>query len=294
MNHELPLITIGVSAYNRADFLPECLDSLLAQTYPNCEIIVVDDGSTDNTAQIMAERYPQIKYIRKENGGDASAKNRAAAAAAGEYIVFNDSDDVFLPDAVARLYETVKGKTNACSYGGYITIDKDGNRLPTKSKVATLPSGRITETLIRHIVVNNCGTLLPLHAYRAAQGFDEKLKNSYDYKLMLTLSAAMDFYAVEEPVFLRRRHGNNLSAASYDKLKNVLEILTGFLAEHPEIHAKYAASVKKRLAALHSKLAREAKKEKRSAEQKYHSAEAYKHAKTIKNLFRLIGAYWRF
>ncbi len=294
MNPELPLITIGISAYNRADFLPECLDSLLAQTYPNCEIIVVDDGSTDNTAQIMAECYPQIEYIRKKNGGDASAKNCAADAATGEYIVFNDSDDVFLPDAVERLYEAVKAKKNACSYGGYITIDKDGNKLPTKSKVGTLPSGRITGTLIRHIVVNNCGTLLPLHAYRAAHGFDENLKNSYDYKLMLTLSASMDFYAVQEPVFLRRRHGSNLSSASYEKLKTMLDILTGFLSEHPEINAEYALAVKKRLADLHCKLAREARKEKKSAEQKYHSAEAYKKSKTIKNLSRLIGAYWRF
>ena len=78
---DLPLITIGVSAYNRENFLPECLDSLLAQTYPNIEIIVVDDGSVDNTRQLVTEKYPQVRYIYKENGGDASAKNRAAREA---------------------------------------------------------------------------------------------------------------------------------------------------------------------------------------------------------------------
>ena len=64
---DLPLITIGVSAYNRENYLPFCLDSLLAQSYPNCEIIVVDDGSTDGTEKLMKERYPQINYFRKEN-----------------------------------------------------------------------------------------------------------------------------------------------------------------------------------------------------------------------------------
>ena len=69
-----PLITIGVSAYNRANYLPFCLDSLLAQTYPNCEIIVIDDGSSDNTRELMQTKYPQIKYVYQENAGDAAAK----------------------------------------------------------------------------------------------------------------------------------------------------------------------------------------------------------------------------
>ena len=101
--HDLPLLTIGVSAYNRENFLPECLDSLLAQSYPNIEIIVVDDGSVDNTKALVTEKYPQVRYIYKENGGDASAKNLAAKEAKGEFIVFNDSDDLFYPDAVESL-----------------------------------------------------------------------------------------------------------------------------------------------------------------------------------------------
>ena len=74
-----PLITIGVSAYNRANYLPFCLDSLLAQTYPNCEIIVIDDGSSDNTRELMQTKYPQIKYVYQENAGDAAAKNSRRA-----------------------------------------------------------------------------------------------------------------------------------------------------------------------------------------------------------------------
>ena len=72
--NDLPLISIGVSAYNRKDYLKLSLDSLLAQTYPNCEIIVVDDGSSDGTGEMVKECYPQVKYVYQANAGDAAAK----------------------------------------------------------------------------------------------------------------------------------------------------------------------------------------------------------------------------
>jgi glycosyltransferase involved in cell wall biosynthesis len=123
---QLPLITIGVSAYNRKDYLKLSLNSLLNQTYPNCEIIVIDDGSTDGTDAMMAEEYPQIKYVKQTNGGDASAKNHAAKIANGKYIVFNDSDDLFLPDSVERLYNALPPDGFGISYGTYQTIDAEG------------------------------------------------------------------------------------------------------------------------------------------------------------------------
>ena len=150
-----PLVTIGVATYNRKDYLRECLDSLLAQSYPACEIIVIDDGSTDGTGAMMQEKYPQIKYVYQENAGDPAAKDHAARIGTGEYIVFNDSDDVFLPDAVERLMNALPENDDlAVAYGTYITIDAEGKVMPTKRKAATYPSGRITKELLQHILVN--------------------------------------------------------------------------------------------------------------------------------------------
>ena len=179
--NDLPLITIGVSAYNRENFLPECLDSLLAQTYKNIEIIVVDDGSADNTKQLVTEKYPQVKYIYKENGGDASAKNRAAKEGKGEYIVFNDSDDVFLPDAVERLYNALRegqkqyGK-DVIAYGTYSGIDENSIPHPVKPKAAVFPSGKITGALLKNILVCNPGTLIPREKFIDYGGYDETLR----------------------------------------------------------------------------------------------------------------------
>ena len=285
-----PLISIGVSAYNRKDYLQLSLDSLLNQSYPNCEIIVVDDGSSDGTAEMMREKYPQIKYVYQNNAGDAAAKNHAAELASGEYIVFNDSDDLFLPDAVMRLYNALNGKFNACSYGNYTTINAEGKQLPTKRKTAVYPSGKITGELLQHILVNSCATLMPLALYKQHGGFDEKLKVAADYSFYLKLSLASEFYAVQEPVFLRRRHSSNISSASYSKINTVLKVFEDFLQEHPGLEKLYSRTIRARRADLHNKLYREAAREGLQDAKKLHAREAFKYRHSLRNFFRLLFA----
>jgi len=285
----LPLITIGVSTYNRREYLKLSLDSLLSQTYPACEIIVIDDGSTDGTTEMMQECYPQIKYVYQDNAGDSAAKNHAARLAKGEYIVFNDSDDLFLPDAVERLYNALPDNDrNACSYGGYITIDPAGNQLPTKRKVSEYPSGNITETLLKHIVVNCTATLMPLQLFLNNGGLGNVRQVAADYKLFLKLSLQSNFYAVQQPVFLRRRHGGNISAVSYAKQLVVLNVLEDFIAGNPEVEQQFSQTLRLRRADLHNKLCREARKEKLTSEAKMHAVKAFKLKPSLKSFFRMI------
>ena len=286
----MPLISIGVSTYNRKEYLKLSLDSLLAQTYPNCEIIVVDDGSLDGTGEMVKACYPQVKYVYQPNAGDAAAKNHAAKLAQGDYIVFNDSDDLFLPDAVERLYNAIKDKEkSAISYGTYTTIDPAGNELPTKRKAAVYPSGRITGKLLEHIVVCNCGTLIPLEIFKKAGMFNTALKVSYDYALFLELSLNSEFYAVQQPVFLRRRHNSNMSSANYRKMLTVLNIVEDFAAGNNRINTQYAAELNQRRADLHNKLCREARREKLRSEAKMHAKTAFKLKPTLKNFLRMLG-----
>ena len=284
-----PLITIGVSAYNRANYLPFCLDSLLAQTYPNCEIIVVDDGSSDNTAELMRTKYPQIKYVYQENAGDAAAKNHAAELAQGKYIVFNDSDDLFYPDTVERLYKALDpADENACSYGTYQTIDANGKELPTKRKMAVYPSGKITDALLKHIIVNSCGTLFPLKFFKDCGSFNAKLRVCHDWALFLEMSLAGTFAAVQEPVFLRRRHSSNLSSASYAKIHIAWQVLENFLSSHKDIEARYTKIVRKRRADFHRKLYREAVRENLKEKTVFHARAAFSLEKNIKNFIALV------
>ena len=122
-------ISVIVPAYNIASDLPRCLDSLIAQTYRNLEIIVVNDGSKDNTADVInayAAQDGRIKAIHKENGGVTSARLRGVAEATGEWIGFVDGDDDIAPDMYAKLMENATGYGVDISHCGYQMVFPGG------------------------------------------------------------------------------------------------------------------------------------------------------------------------
>jgi len=100
----MPKVTVIIPTYNRADYVCEAIDSVLTQTFTDYEIIVVDDGSTDNTADLLRPLAEQglIRYIFQENRGESAARNQGIAVASGEYIAFLDSDDLFLPTKLEK------------------------------------------------------------------------------------------------------------------------------------------------------------------------------------------------
>lgn len=102
-------LSIIIPAYNAEAYLPQCLDSILAQEHRGCEVIVVDDGSTDGTAALL-ERYPDVKVIHQENRGMSTARNRGLDEARGEYILFVDSDDLLTDGALETLVAELSGE----------------------------------------------------------------------------------------------------------------------------------------------------------------------------------------
>lgn len=123
------LISVIVPAYNNAPWLPRALDSLLAQTYENLEIIVVNDGSQDDTRAVLdayAEKQDRIKTIHKENGGVTSARLRGVAEASGDWIGFMDGDDEIEPQMFARLWENAKAYGADISHCGHQILFPDG------------------------------------------------------------------------------------------------------------------------------------------------------------------------
>lgn len=126
--NRMPKVSILIPVYNCAEYLREALDSALAQTYPNTEIIAVDDGSTDESPAILAQ-YTGIKVITKENGGLSAARNDAMAQAEGEYVYFMDSDDWIEKDTVEKCVERCESENldfavfDAVSFGGEAICD---------------------------------------------------------------------------------------------------------------------------------------------------------------------------
>lgn len=132
MNNQ-PLLTIIVPVYNILEYLPRCVHSITAQTYPNLEILLVDDGSTDGTGQLcdeLAKEDDRIRVIHKENGGSSSARNLAIEQAKGEYLGFVDSDDYISPDMYEKLYQGIVNYDVTVAQIGRDEIDEQGKMLP--------------------------------------------------------------------------------------------------------------------------------------------------------------------
>ena len=127
MNGEL--ISVVVPAYNCAEYLPRCIDSLLKQTYENLEVIVVDDESSDNTPQVLAdysEKYENVRYLRKKNGGEYAARLSGVEIARGSWIGFVDADDETDPGMYELLYGNAVDCSAQISHCGYKVIYGDG------------------------------------------------------------------------------------------------------------------------------------------------------------------------
>lgn len=159
MNNEAntPLISIIVPVYNIIPYLPRCVESLQKQTYRNLEILLIDDGSTDDTPALcdrLAEGDARIRVFHKANGGPSSARNFGLEQAKGDYVGFVDSDDYVDADMYERLYRAIDETGMPIAQAGRDEIDKDGNILPNicepVSKQQIIPAQEFMKELLMH------------------------------------------------------------------------------------------------------------------------------------------------
>lgn len=118
-------VSVVIPAYNAEGYLGRAVETVLSQTYKSTEILVVDDGSTDNT-EAVAKRYPGVEYIRQENAGAAAARNTGIGAARGSWIAFLDSDDAWKPDHLEGIRHVLSKHGTAWACGGHEEVDEDG------------------------------------------------------------------------------------------------------------------------------------------------------------------------
>lgn len=158
------LISVIVPVYKVEDYLHECIDSILAQTYRNLEIILVDDGSPDNCPAICdeyAEKDSRIKVIHKDNGGLSDARNAGLAVCSGEYILFVDSDDLLTKDSVEVLYDLAKEYKVSLMIGGHQRISSSSEIIgqPDTVQVKSLSKTEAMEDMFR----NGCASWARLY-----------------------------------------------------------------------------------------------------------------------------------
>ena len=229
-----PLVSIVTPTYNRSDFLPEAIDSVLGQTYENFELIIVDDGSTDDT-QALVESYqkdPRIRYFYQANQGQSVARNRGIAESKGEFICFLDSDNAWLPQKLERsLLEFERFPAAHIVYGNSILIDENSAEIG-KSTMKRY-SGRITHHLLKDNFVSMNTTMTRRQCFDEMGGFNESDRVAEDYELWLRFSTKFEFRYIPEFLGFYRKMDNQISSDKQQRYEGNERLLLKFLEQYP-------------------------------------------------------------
>ncbi|MDR2877612.1 MAG: glycosyltransferase, partial [Chromatiales bacterium] len=198
MDRPLPLVSVVIATYNMGRYLPEAVASVFNQSYSPIEIIVVDDGSTDNTADIVKswQADARFRYVRQENQGQQIAKNRGIAEAKGDYIAFLDADDRWKLDKLARQIPLFSNPSVGVVYSNAVFIDENGRE--TGRRNILCPEGKVTEALLHENFVSFGSAVVSKHALDRCGAFDASLAMSIDYDLWLRISTEFQFAYVDD------------------------------------------------------------------------------------------------
>jgi glycosyltransferase involved in cell wall biosynthesis len=219
-----PLVSVVVPCFNQAHYLGEALESCLAQSHPNVEILVVDDGSSDNTGEVTA-RFPEVQYLRQDNRGLSGARNSGLARCRGTYVTFLDADDRLLPTALETNLSLLLDHPNyAFVYGHYRLVTEDG------SPLAQDPSPPPGPRSYRELLQKNFIGMPATATYRSdvfalVDGFDETNSPCADWELSLRISRRFPIAGHPDVVAEYRKHGANMSRGSRAMLESALAVL---------------------------------------------------------------------
>jgi hypothetical protein len=219
-----PLVCVVVVCYNQAGFLSDAIESALGQTYMNVEIIVVDDGSTDDTATI-AERFPSVRYIRQENRGLSAARNTGLQTSRGRYIVFLDADDRLLPNGISAGIECFRDFPD-CGFvfGGYRKLYSDGTPSGTERN-PVVTSDYYWQLLHGNFIGMHATVMYSREVLEGVGGFNIELRAAEDFEVYLRIARKWEVMKHGSLVAEYRKHDANMSADRLFMLKSVVRVL---------------------------------------------------------------------
>ena len=222
-----PLVSVIVPTYNRAHFLGDAIESILAQTYPNIEIVVVDDGSTDKTAEVISRFRGRVRYYRQGNRGQVTARNFGMKQATGDFIAPLDSDDIWLPEKTAKQVDMFRADPELdVIFGLGDDMDAGGKVLRVAAVVPKgwemdsleLPfaayacRGDVLTALIQRNAIWHSTVMMRRKAILEAGGYDPQCMSCSDWDLWLRLALnGCKFGFLGNIVYRWRRHDSQLT-----------------------------------------------------------------------------------
>ena len=248
-------VTAAIPAYNAERYLSDAIESVLAQTHPCFEVIVVDDGSTDDTAQI-ARSYPEVRCLRQQNGGDANARNRAISETNGDLIAFLDADDLWLPEKIARQLDLFRSDPQlGMAYTGVTVVDS------SLRPVETLPPAPGAKALRNTLLVEkpymtgvgSSGLVRTEVAQRVR--FDERLRASADWAFACNVALTETVASVSTPLVLYRQHSQSQVHLNLDAVEDDMTLVFSEIFDDDDLDAQLRRCSRRAHANLYLSLA---------------------------------------
>jgi len=241
-----PLVSVIIPTYNRADLVRQAVASVKAQTFRDFEIVVADDGSTDGTYEALAAG-PEFRVLRhSRRQGVAAARNTGIAAARGEWLAFLDSDDLWLPDKLARQLSCLEGRPELLICQTDETWVRRGVRV-NKPAAHRKAAGQIFLPSLERCMISPSAVMLHRRLLQDHGAFDAALPAAEDYDLWLRLTWRYEVGLVDEPLVIKRGgHPDQLSRQwGIDRFR--IRALVKLLAE-PDLPEAYARAARRMLA----------------------------------------------
>jgi glycosyltransferase involved in cell wall biosynthesis len=227
MNTRNITVAAIIPTYNRAHLVRRAIESVLAQTEPVDEIIVVDDGGTDNTWAVVAGFGDRVRYLRRENGGLAAARNTGVRAAHSRWVAFLDDDDEWLPEKTALQKAAIAAEPDAVlCYGGPVWVGVDGRETFLRP---TAP-GDLSPRIRLKNLITPCATMVRADAFHKVGGFNERLRCVEDWEFNVRLLPGNRLTYVDAPVVRVYEARTSMSKALRNMLEAELSIVDTLLS----------------------------------------------------------------
>ena len=233
------LVSVVIPAFNAERWIADTLRSVVAQTYPDIEVVVVDDGSTDGTEKVVRSFGRAVRYVRQENAGVSRARNRGFEEARGELIAFLDADDEWLPEKIGTQVQRILARPEVVvSFTDCIYVDQSTNAEVFRMRCRLEPD-LVAGLLLHSCIVGNASTVMVRRtAFERVGGFDPAFSQCADWDMWIRLAGLGSVDIVSEPLARYRIIPGSMSRSSTLLEKDTLGVLEKFFAR-PEQASRY-------------------------------------------------------
>jgi glycosyltransferase involved in cell wall biosynthesis len=232
MELAVPEVSVIIPAYNAAAYIGQALESAFAQTFQDFEVLVVDDGSTDETASIVASFGDRVNYLRQDNAGSAKARNLGIRKSRGLFIAFLDADDLWLPDKLARQVALMREQPEVgMVFTKHINFDETGATWPFRFDKRLLMEGDVARNIFMRSGVGTPTVMVRREVFETVGLFEESLRQGQDDNMWVRIAAHCQVRLIDEPLVKVRNHSGRVTR---DLKKNTQYVLasTHLLCTH--------------------------------------------------------------